>query len=104
MIVFIYNATTLGSVESVARIIKLKVIWFICEILTNFISEEVLSITLKLLIRLLEKTSNKCFIIDELREYNTISKLENMTLGICVSSSLAEIVLKNIRSDYMDDY
>ncbi len=104
MITFIYNGTTLGGVESVTRLIKLKIIWLICEILTNFIAEDIIVNTLKLLIKLLEKTDNKCFIIEELSEYNTISKLENIALGTSVSGTLAEIILKDIKSDCMDDF
>jgi hypothetical protein len=103
MITFIGNIAKLGGPEALVRLIKLKVVWLICELLTTFIDPDIIKKTLALLQIILEKYDNKFHIIEELKEYNILSKLEIYNLEITSYSYLAEMILKYISSHSMED-
>jgi hypothetical protein len=103
MTYFLYNLVKMGGPISIITLIKLKIIWLSCEILTNFYDEDIITTILKLLDLLLDRTDSRFFIIEELKEFNAISKLENLILSPSDSGTYAEILLSNIKSQRMDD-
>jgi hypothetical protein len=101
----LHNSVCTGGPETFLKLIKLNVIGIIAEILHNYLNESIVICTLKILAKIIERSSDLFLLKENLNDYKIISKIENLSINASSNVSyISELIKDKLSKDEMNDY